>query len=83
MRRNTPPLPKDGIYRTILGVLIAGTLGGILIAIGAETLVQSPELNRFGAGVALISGLFYGFFRFLGAREAKRRGKGEDGPDKP
>ncbi len=83
MRRNLPPLPKDGIFRAILWILIASTIGGVLIAIGAETLVKSPELNSLGMIVALISGVLYGFFRFLGAREAKRRAEEEDGSHKP
>ena len=80
MRRDPPPLPRDGIYRAILWALAVSAIGGVLIAIGAETLLNSPELNRLGAGVAVISGALYGFFRFLGAREAKRREDGEDGP---
>ncbi len=83
MRREAPPLPRDGIYRAILWVLAASAIGGVLIAIGAETLARSPELNRFGAIVALISGVLYGFFRYLGGREAKRREVDKDGPDRP
>lgn len=78
MRREPPPLPKSGIFRTILWVLAASTLASVLVAIAAETLWERPALNRFGAGAALICGALYLFFRFLGAREAKRREEGED-----
>jgi len=83
MRRNAPPMPKDGIYSAILWVLIASAVSGVLIAIGAETLVDSPALNQFGTSVTLISGVLYAFFRFLGEREAKRREAAKDGSDKP
>ncbi len=83
MRREPPPLPGDGIYRAILWVLAASVIGGALIAIGGDTILHDPAVNRFGAITALIAGGLYAFFRFLGVREAKRREKGEDGPDRP
>ena len=83
MRREPPPMPSDGIFRTILWILAASTIGGVLIAIGAETLLESQALNRLGAAVALICGVLYVFFRYLGAREVRRRENGEDGPERP
>lgn len=80
MRRNTPPLPKDGIYRTILWVLVIDIVAGVLLAIAGETVLHSPALNRLGAALALIGAALYVVFRILGAREARRQA-GEDGPE--
>ncbi len=82
MRRETPPLPKDGIYRTILWALVATVIGGALIALGGDLVLHDPAVNRFGAITALIGAGLYVFFRFLGAREAKRHAEGKDGPDR-
>jgi hypothetical protein len=73
MSHATPPLPKNGIYRLILWLMAATVVCGVILAIAAETLVQDPVLGRFGTGMALIGGAIYGFFRWLGTREARRR----------
>ena len=73
MRRESPPLPKDGIYRIILLVLVVDIVAGVVIAILGDTLLQDPAVNTFGAAMALIGAAFYVLFRILGAREAKRQ----------
>ena len=78
MRRETPPLPRDGIYRTILWVLVIDIVIGALLAIAGETLFHSPALNELGAALALIGAALYVVFRFLGAREARRQAEKED-----
>ncbi len=70
--------PGDGIYRTILWVMVATVLLGTFLAIAGETVLHDPDNSLFGAFVALIGGAIYAAFRMLGAREAKRRA-GEDG----
>ena len=72
------PQPGDGIYRTILWVMVATVLLGTFLAIAGETVLHDPDISLFGAIVALIGGLIYAVFRVLGAREAKRRA-GVDG----
>ena len=73
MRPPAPPYPRNGIYRLILWLMAATVVSGVILAIAAETLVQDTALGRFGTGLALIGGAIYGFFRWLGAREARRR----------
>ncbi len=80
MSRQRPPLPSDGIYRTILWVLVLTIVVGAIATIGGETVWHDPAISNLGAIVALVGGALYAFFRWLGMREAKRRG-GEDGPD--
>ncbi len=70
--------PGDGIYRTILWVMVATVLLGAFLAIAGETVLHDPAIGLFGTIVALIGGAIYAAFRILGAREAKRRA-GEDG----
>jgi uncharacterized membrane protein YvlD (DUF360 family) len=73
MRRATPPMPNSGIYRLILWLMVATVVCGVILAIAAGTLVQDPALGRFGTGMALIGAAIYGFFRWLGAREARHQ----------
>jgi len=73
MRRSTPPLPNDGIYRLILWLMVATVICGALLAIAGETLAQDPGLSRLGTGMALIGGAIYAVFRWLGIREARRK----------
>lgn len=77
MRRDRPPLPKEGIYRTILWVMVATVVVGAVMAIAGETVYRDPAMSRVGTGAALIGAAIYALFRYLGAREAKRRA-GED-----
>ncbi len=69
-------LPDDGIYRAILWVMVLTVMAGAVFAILGETVLHDPVLVRVGAGVALVGGGVYAFFRWLGAREVR---KGETG----
>ena len=73
MRGPTLPLPTDGIYRLILWLMAATVVCGAVLAIAAEALAQDPALSRLGTAMAVIGGLIYAYFRWLGAREARRR----------
>jgi hypothetical protein len=73
MRRDTPPLPSDGIYRAILIVLVATIVIGALVAVAGDTVLENPAMEQVGTGAALIGAVLYIFFRVLGAREARRR----------
>ena len=73
MRKASPPLPDNGIYRFILWLMVVTVIGGAILAIAGETLAQNPALSRLGTGMALIGGAIYAFFRWLGHREARRR----------
>jgi hypothetical protein len=79
--RNTPPLPQDGIYRTILMVLVIDIVAGALLAVAGESLFQRPALSDLGTALALIGAALYVFFRFLGARQAKREAGEDEGRD--
>ncbi len=87
MRRASPPLPSNGIYRLILWVMVATVVCGAVLAIAGETLAQDPALSRLGIGMALIGGAIYAFFRWLGIREARcqahRRGETTDSKSPP
>ena len=82
MPRQTPPFPQDSIYRSILLVLVVSVLAGAALALLGELVWRREEVSETGTWIALVSAGLYVFFRFLGAREARRRrGEGEaDGP---
>ncbi|HEY5598308.1 MAG TPA: hypothetical protein VIK47_05845 [Kiloniellales bacterium] len=73
MRGSSPPLPTDGIYRFILWLMTATVVCGAILAIAAAALASDPALSRLGTAMAVIGGIIYAFFRWLGAREARRR----------
>jgi threonine/homoserine efflux transporter RhtA len=73
MPRETPPLPQDGIYRAILMVLVLSVLAGAALALLGELVWQREDMSETGTWIALVSGGLYVVFRFLGAREARRR----------
>ncbi len=73
-------MPQDGIYRAILWALVLSVMAGAIFAILGETVAQSQVMVRVGAGVALVSGAIYAFFRWLGTKESKRR-EASDGKD--
>jgi membrane associated rhomboid family serine protease len=73
------PQPGDGIYRSILWVMVLTVLFGAFLAILGETLFHDQGISRLGAIVALIGGAIYAFFRVLGTRENKRRAGGDGG----
>ena len=71
-------MPQDSIYRAILWVLVLTVLAGAIFAILGATAAHSQVMVRVGAGVALVAGAIYAFFRWLGTRERRRRGASED-----
>ena len=75
MPRKSPPLPDDGIFRTILIVLVASLLAGAVLALAGELVWHSPGLSQAGTWLVLAAGAAYFFFRILGIREAKRRSR--------
>ncbi len=66
-------MPQDGIYRAILRILVLSAMAGAIFAILGQTAAHSQVMVRVGAGVALVSGAIYAFFRRLGNKESKRR----------
>ncbi len=83
MPRETPPLPDDRIYRTILVVLVVSLLIGAVLALAGDLLWDSPGLSQAGTGIVIASGLAYAFFRILGAREARKRTREADVSPEP
>ena len=72
-------MPRDGIHRAILWVLALTVVAGALFAILGETAAHSPVMVRVGAGVALVAGVIYAFFRRLDAKQSQRRGEPDGG----
>ncbi len=70
--RNHPPFPNNGIYLTILWLMVANIVVGALLALFGERLLDSSAASQFGTGLMLVAGALYFFFRWLGIREAKR-----------
>ena len=66
--------PPDPIYRIILWVLVADVVLGAFLALAGEFIWPSAVLRYTGAGLAVVAGLLYFFFRWLGRREAGRQG---------
>ncbi len=73
MPRESPPLPDERIYRTILMVLVANLLIGAFCTLAGETLWHNPALSQAGTWLVIASGAAYAFFRVLGVREARKR----------
>ncbi len=71
-------MPQDGIHRAILWVLALTVVAGALFAILGETAAHDPAMVRVGAGVALVAGAIYAFFRRLGAKRSRRRGDSDE-----
>ena len=74
MPKNNVPLPNDGIYRSILWVLVLTVVAGAALAIIGETLLHDQAVVELGAWIAVVGGAIYVFFRWLGARAARRQG---------
>jgi hypothetical protein len=81
--RNSPPLPEDPIWRWILGVLAVSTAAAALIAIAAGQAWNKPVLSSVAGWSAVITGVLYLFFRWLGLREARRRAAEKAGGGAP
>ena len=77
MPRDSPPLPGDGIYQAILVVLVFSVLAGAVLALAGELVWHNEALSQAGTWMALVTGGFYAIFRLLGAREARRRARGD------
>ena len=75
MPPQTPHLPDDRIYRTILIVLVASLLAGAVLSIAGDLVWHSPGLSQAGTWLVIASGGAYVFFRVLGAREARKRSR--------
>ncbi len=73
MSQDESPAPLDGIYRAILIVLVGSVIFGALATIAGDLVFQNPGLSQAGAWLALICGVLYFFFRWLGRREMARR----------
>ncbi len=71
-------MPQDGIYRAILWVLVLSVVAGAIFAVLGATAADDPVMVRVGAGVALVAGVIYAFFRRLGAKQSKRRGDSDE-----
>ena len=70
---SAPRPERDGIYRTILWVLVADVMLGAVLTVAGESVLNSPALSRIGFGMAIVGAALYVFFRWLGAKEARRR----------
>ncbi len=68
-------MAQDSIYRAILWTLALSVVAGAIFAILGETIAHSEAMVRAGAGLALVAGVIYAFFRRLGAKQGKRRPK--------
>jgi len=73
VRGDRAPLPDSGIYRTIIFLLVVDVVVGVLIALAGELLWQDPAIKLFGTVLALVGAVLYVFFRWLGAKERRRR----------
>lgn len=73
MPRESPPLPDERIYRTILLVLVVSLLIGAVCALAGDLLWHNAALSQAGTWLVIASGLAYAFFRVLGVREARKR----------
>ncbi len=70
--RDTPPFPRDPLYRAVLGVLLFSALASVLISLLAENRWNQPVLAEVAGYSALISLLGYVAVRWLGIRSARR-----------
>ncbi len=73
MAHKPPALPDDRLYRAILLVLLISLLAGVGTAVAGQVILRSAAAAAAGAWLAVVSGIVYCFFRWLGRREARRR----------
>ncbi len=50
-------MPRNGIYRAILWVLVLTVVAGAIFAIVGETAAHKPVMVRVGVGVAVVAGV--------------------------
>ena len=80
MSPSKSPLPGDGIYRTILLVMVLSVVAGAIVTFVGAYALRDDAISRAGTWLALISAGIYVFFRLLGRREMRRRdGEKRDG----
>jgi len=73
-----PESPRDGIFTTIMWVLIANVMIGAVMSIAAETMGLSPAVGNVGFGLVVVCGSLYFFFRWFQRKEARRRSEQRD-----
>lgn len=76
-RHNRAPLPQDGIYLTILLLLLGSVVLGVALMLLGGELWDDPGVSWAGFWIAGVSAPLYLFFRWLGLREARRRVEAE------
>ena len=73
-----PTPPDDGIYRAVLLVLVLSIVAGAALALAGRFVWQREDLSQLGTGITLVCGGIYLVFRWLGAREARRRAREDE-----
>ncbi|MEX0921450.1 MAG: hypothetical protein WD489_09125 [Rhodovibrionaceae bacterium] len=68
-----PSPPKSNIYLTILFLMVANLVLGVVLMLLADLVWQNEALKVFGLGLALVAGFGYLLFRLLGRSAARRR----------
>ena len=82
MAHKPPALPDDRLYRAILLVLLISLLAGVGVVLAGKVVLRSEAAAAAGAWLAMVSGVVYFFFRWLGRREARRRLGDQDGRER-
>ncbi|MGD1878854.1 MAG: hypothetical protein ACFB13_15310 [Kiloniellaceae bacterium] len=67
---------REPIYRAILAVLVISVVAGAVLSLVGETVFASRALARAGLGMAVVCGVLYWVFRWLGRRAAGRHNGG-------
>ena len=80
MPRDKPP-PDDGIYRGVILVLVLSIVAGAALALASRFVWHREDLSQLGTWIVLVCGGIYLVFRWLGAREARRRPRADKGAD--
>ncbi len=80
--RETPPFPKDPLYRAVLGVLVFSALASVLISLLADNRWNNPVLADVAGYAALFSLIAYLAVRWLGIRSARRAAEEGDGRER-
>ena len=75
MAEKTPPLPEDGIYRAILIVLVGSVVIGAVMSLAGELVWHNEAISQAGGWIAVVSGVIYFIFRWLGRREAAKQAR--------
>jgi hypothetical protein len=54
---------------------VVTVIAGAMTALAGEYVFYSEAMTRAGTGAVVVCGALYFFFRWLGRREARRRGR--------